>query len=107
MPKHQPSPASVEISEVRDRLDALIERVSNEEARVVMTKSGVPVAVLVPAAELSRLDSFARQRAERFKVIDEVRAAFAGVPDEEIERETDRILGINQEAPRPVSRART
>lgn len=71
-----------------------------KETRVIVAKSGIPVAALVSIDVLYRLD---RERAERFKVIDEACPAFAGVPDEEIERETDRILGVNQEMSQPES----
>jgi hypothetical protein len=44
------------------------------------------------STDYPRLD---RGREERFAVIDEMREAFKDVPDDEIERETDRILGTD------------
>jgi prevent-host-death family protein len=84
----------MKISDVRTELDALVHRVSRNETRVVVEQSGVPVAALVSTDDLARLDELGRrerERAERFSVIDKMRQAFAGVPVEEIERETDRI----------------
>lgn len=56
------------------------------------TPRGIPVAGLGSAENLKRLDQMGRECDFRFGVIDELRRAFAGVPDAEIERETDRIL---------------
>jgi hypothetical protein len=47
-------------------------------------------AALVSTADLARLDRLDQERADRFKVLDEMRAAFNNVPPEETERETDR-----------------
>ena len=58
----------------------------------IVEQGGVPVAALVSTEDLERLDRFDRERADRFAIIDELRAAFAGVPDEELEREADRAL---------------
>lgn len=55
-------------------------------------KSGIPVAGTVSSEDLKRLNRLDLERAERFNVIDEMRAAFREVPDGEIEREADRTL---------------
>ena len=93
----QPPTQTLNISTVRAELTTLLNRVSRKEARVIVEESGIPVAALVSPDDLERLAQLDRQRAERFAIIDEVRAAFSGVPDEEIERETDRILAENQD----------
>ncbi len=97
MREHYPITQTMKISDVRSRLNTLVNEVYRKETRVVVEKSGIPVAGLVSAEDLRRLDQLDRERAARFAVIDEVREAFAGLQDEEIERETDRILGINQD----------
>lgn len=80
------------ISDVRGQLNGLVNRVYRKETRVVVEKSGIPVAGLVLAEDLRRLEQLDRERAERFSIIDEMRAAFAGVSTEEIEREAARTL---------------
>ena len=60
--------------------------------RVVVQESGTPVAAIVSADDLRKLDAIEQDRDARFSVIDRAREAFRGVPPEEIERETDRIL---------------
>ena len=97
-----PTTETMKISDVRGQLNTLVNRVYRKETRVVVEKSGIPVAGLVSAEDLRRLDQLDREREARFAIVDEVRQAFAGVPDDEIERETDRILGINQDEPVPA-----
>ncbi len=92
MREQQPATQTMKISEVRGQLNTLVNRVYRKETRVLVGESGIPVAPIVSTEDLKRLDRLDRERAERFSVIDEVRQAFAGVPDEEIERETDRAL---------------
>lgn len=79
------------ISAVKTQLSSLVNRVYRKEARVLVEKSGIPVAALVSTEDLARLDRLDAERAARFAVLDEMRAAFAGVPPEETEQETDRI----------------
>jgi prevent-host-death family protein len=92
MRAQQPMTQTMKISAVRGQLNTLVNRVYRKETRVVVEKSGIPVAAIVSTEDLERLDRFDRERAERFKVIDEMRTAFAGVSDEELEREADRAL---------------
>lgn len=90
----QPQPVSqtMKISEVRGQFNDLVNRVYRKETRIVVEKSGIPVAGIVSADDLRRLDRLDRERADRFGVIDEMRAAFRGVPADEIEREASRTL---------------
>ncbi len=62
------------------------------ETRVIVEKSGVPVAAIISAADLERLNQLEEQRKARFKALDESRAAFKDVPDEELEREVARAI---------------
>lgn len=73
-------------------LSRVVRQVSQSEARILVEEKGVPVAAVISADELQRLSELDREREDRFSVIDRVRAAFAGVPDDEIEEETDQIL---------------
>jgi prevent-host-death family protein len=91
MREQGPTTQTMKISEVKTQLNSLVNRVYRKEARVLVEKSGIPVAALVSAADLALLDRLDRERAERLQALDEMRAAFQDVPAEEIERETDRI----------------
>lgn len=83
---------TMKATDARQHFASVINRVARKEARVIVEKSGVPVAGIVSAEDVGRLNRLDQERAERFKVIDEMRAAFKDVPPEEIEREADRAL---------------
>ena len=85
---------TMKVSDVRGELDALVKRVSEGETRIIVEESGVPVAALVSPEDLELIDEIMRERArqERFKILDEIQAAFEGMDEEEIERETAKAL---------------
>jgi prevent-host-death family protein len=91
MHEQHPMIHTMKISEFKTQISDIVNRVYRKEARVVVEKSGIPVAGLVSMEDLRRLDQLDREREQRFAVVDELRQAFAGVPAEEIERETNRI----------------
>ena len=88
----EPTTQSIEMAEAEGKLETLVGRVSQGNTRVLVEKAGVPVAALVSTDDLERLDRLDRERAERFRVIDEARASFDGVAPEEIDREADRAV---------------
>ena len=92
MNEAHPVTQTMKISEVKSQLSGLVNRVYRNETRIVVEKSGIPVAALVSTADLNQLDRLDQERAERMSVLEAMRAPFRGVPPEEIERETDRIL---------------
>ena len=83
---------SMKLSEAQQHFSEIVNRVSRGGGRVLVEDRGVPVAAIVSAADLARLNQLDVERAERFKVIDEMQAAFQGVPSEAIEREAERAL---------------
>jgi prevent-host-death family protein len=92
MREQQPPTETMKISDVKTQLSRLVDRVSRNETRVLLEKAGVPVAAIVSADDLARLARMDRERAERFKILDEFGEAFADVPVEELEREVERAL---------------
>jgi prevent-host-death family protein len=82
----------MKISEVKQQLNRLVNQVYRRETRVLVEKSGIPVAGIVSVEDLERLDRLDRERAERFKVLEEFGEAFKDVPVEELEREVARAL---------------
>jgi prevent-host-death family protein len=93
MRKQMPVIQTMKISAVRGQLNTLVNRVYRHETRVLVEKSGIPVAALVSTDDLRRLEQLDKERAADFAVVDEMREAFRDVPADEIERETDRALG--------------
>jgi len=82
---------TMKISDVRGQLNTLVNRVYREETRIVVEKRGIPVAAIVLTEDLKRLDQLDQEHPDQFTIIEDIQAAFKGVPHEEIERETDRI----------------
>jgi prevent-host-death family protein len=87
----------VKISALKNVLSRVVNAVSNDEHRVLIEKNGVPVAAIVSVSDLKRLVDHDRRNRDQededsWAVVDRMREAFKDVPDEEIERETDRII---------------
>lgn len=82
----------IQMTELIQHLSSLVNEVARQQTRVLIEKDGIPVAALISADDLRLFTRLEEQRAERFKVIDEIREAFKDVGPEEIERETDRII---------------
>lgn len=99
----EPMTQTMKISDVKNRLSSLVNEVYRKETRVLVEKSGIPVAAIVSVDDLKRLSQLEREREERFAVIDRVREAFKDVPPEEIELETDRIIARNRAADREAA----
>jgi prevent-host-death family protein len=88
----------IKASEVRQDWSQLINRVFLEETRVIVERSGIPVAAIIPIADLERLNRLQAEHKERFKPIQDTWQAFKDVPAEEIEREVAQaIAAIRQE----------
>jgi prevent-host-death family protein len=87
-----PSTETMMISAVKRRLSSVVNDVCRQETRIVVEKSGIPVAAIIPIADLRRLIWLDERNREAREVVEAMRAAFADVPDEEIERQTERIM---------------
>ena len=79
-------------SDVRQQWSQLLNKIFRDQTRVVVEKSGIPVAAVISAEELDRFTRLDEQRKERFKALDRMRDAFKDVPAEEIDREVSRAL---------------
>jgi len=58
----QPTMLTMKISEVKQQLNRLVNQVYRRETRVMVEKSGIPVAGIVSAEDLERLDRLDRER---------------------------------------------
>jgi prevent-host-death family protein len=83
---------TINASTARQEWSKILNKVFREETRIVVEKSGIPVAAIIPAEDLKRLDQLEKERADRFRILDEVKAAFKDIPEAEIEKETDKAL---------------
>jgi len=92
MTEQQTPTETMKISDVRGQLNKLVNRVYRKETRVIVEKSGIPVAGIVSARDLERLKRMDEEDRELWSIVDEMREAFKDVPQEEIEREAARSL---------------
>lgn len=109
MREQAPMTQTLKISDVKNTLSRLVNKVYRKESRVLVEKSGIPVAAIISAEDFARLVQLEREREERFAVIDRMREAFKDVPPEEIEQEAERSVAEARErlrrATHPVARS--
>ncbi len=92
MREREPMIQTVKASEAREQFSQLLNRVFRREARVIVEKSGIPVAAIVSAEDLRRLSELESERDRRFELLEEIGEAFKDVPADEIEREVSRAI---------------
>lgn len=71
----------------RQGLSQLLDKVRRDEEPVIIEKSGVPVAAVVPLSVLERERRRAEERAERLALLERLRRPFRDIPPDEVERE--------------------
>jgi prevent-host-death family protein len=105
MRERVPMTQTMKVSDARQNFSEVLNRVFRRETRVLVEKSGIPVAAIISAQDLERLTRLEEQRQKDFAILDEIRAAFRDVPSDEIEREVARAIQEVREAnPRPPQR---
>lgn len=87
-----PVTETLKISDVKQGLNSLVNRVYRRETRVLIEKSGIPVAGIVSVQDLRRLELLDRTWAEGDRVLREFAAGFADQTPEDIERETAKAI---------------
>jgi prevent-host-death family protein len=74
-------------SQARQEFSQLLNKVFRRETRVIVEKSGIPVAAIISAEDLERLIRLEAERQARFKVIDEIHARNRDRDLDEVERD--------------------
>ena len=92
MPEQQPTTQTMKAAEVRANWSQVVDRVFRGQARVVVERSGIPVAAVVSAHDLERLRRLDDERARDIAVLDRFAQAFKDVPAEELEREVSQAI---------------
>ncbi len=92
MAERVPTTRAMKASETRQQWSQVLNRVFRRQLRVVVEKSGIPVAAIISADDLERFCRLEEERARDFSVLDEVSEAFKEAPDGEIDREVARAL---------------
>lgn len=90
------------ITEAQEKLEALVQDVARQDTRMIVEKPNGAVAVLIALKDLRRLVRLDEMDGEAREVVAAMRAAFADVPDEEIERQRERIKAEIREENRGV-----
>jgi len=70
----------------------LLNKVFRNETRVIVEKSGIPVAAVISAEDLERFTQLEEQRKDRFKALDRMREAFKDVPANELEGQVKKAI---------------
>jgi prevent-host-death family protein len=83
---------TINASTARQEFSKILNKVFREETRIVVEKSGIPIAAIISAEDLRRLDQLEKERADRFSILDEVKAAFRDIPEAEIKNEIDQAI---------------
>ncbi|MCA9876777.1 MAG: type II toxin-antitoxin system prevent-host-death family antitoxin [Thermomicrobiales bacterium] len=92
MREQEPGIQTIQLSEVKGPLLRLVSKVSRKETRVLVENAGEPVAALVSAEDLRRLNDLDRAWDERTRAIERFSKAFADVPADEAEADMACII---------------
>jgi prevent-host-death family protein len=92
MRTHVPTIQTMKASEARQNFSQLLNQVFRGETRVLVEKSGIPVAAIISAQDLDRLNQLEAQRAERFKALAESWMAFDDVSVDDVEEEVAKAI---------------
>lgn len=87
MNEHLTTTETLQIPEFTSQLPGLVNRVSRRQSRIIVEKDGRPVAAFISIEELARLEQIEEERTARFRILDDIGAAFANVPVDELETE--------------------
>jgi prevent-host-death family protein len=82
----------MKFTDARQHFSEVVNKVFRGQTRVIVEKSGIPVAAIVSTGDLDELNRMRNEREEDFKALDATRQAFKDVPFENIDREVDRAI---------------
>lgn len=85
-------PRRIAVAEARRRFSRILDAVREAEEPVIIEKSGVPVAAVVPLAVLDRDRRWATERAERLALLERMRRPFLDVATDEIETQVRKAI---------------
>jgi prevent-host-death family protein len=89
---------NLKASQARQEFSQVLNKVFRRETRVIVEKSGIPVAAIISAEDLERLTQMEAERQKRFRVIDEIHARNRNTVPDEVERDVaDEITAMRAE----------
>src|SRR5688572_12721363 len=84
--QERPMTKTMNASEARQQWSSVINSVYKGQTRVLVEKSGIPVAGIVSAADMERLKRLDEEQAADLAALERVSQAFADTPPEAVER---------------------
>jgi len=112
----RPRTDTVKFTEVRQNLSSVVNEAHSGKRRVLIEKSGIPVAAIVSISDLRQLEGIEAQRDRAVQMLAELREAtrnrFEEVPEDEMVREGIRTAReareeLYRERPELYGRSRT
>ena len=83
---------TVSASEARQQLAALLTRAHRKGTRTVIERSGIPIAAIVSADDLDRLQRFEEARSRDFEILDRVAERFADADPVSMQAEIEQVV---------------
>lgn len=96
MSEQPPMTQAMNISQVKNQISSVVNRVYRKETRVLIEKSGIPVAALVSPDDLNKLQQLDREWEQTTQAIQRFSQAFADIPVDELEAKIDEIIADNR-----------
>jgi prevent-host-death family protein len=88
----RPVETRMKLTDTKQHLSEVVNRVAQGESRVVIEKSGLPVAAIISSDDYRRFVLMDEAREARFAAMGRFSDAFADVPLEELESQVDRAV---------------
>ena len=85
-------------SQARENFSQLLSRSFRGETRILIEKSGIPVAAMISAEDLKRLTQLESQLTEEARLFGRMRAAFADLTEAQIEQDVARVVANVRES---------
>jgi prevent-host-death family protein len=105
MAEHRPTTQTINVTEARQKWSQVLNQVFRSKTRVVLEKSGIPLAAIISVQDLERFNRLQAQRAERFEILDRIGEAFKHETPEESERLAARAVAEARAAHRKAQAA--
>ncbi len=105
MREPEPTTQTMKASQARQEWSQILNRVFRKQTRVLVEKSGIPVAAIVSADDLERLDRLDAERRARFEAIEAIRAKNTHKDPDEVEQDiAEEIAAMRAERGAPRAR---
>src|SRR5680860_788856 len=89
---NSPVETRMNLTDTKQHFSQVVNEVARGNSRVVVEKSGLPVAAIISAEEYHRFLALDAERQARFAAMGRISDAFAEVPVEKLEAEVDHAV---------------